>query len=264
VKKVNFPALAGGQGKTTLSLLSARWLARLGHRVLAVDADSQANLTTYLGLRLSPEQPSLLEVLKREVQPQDAVYESNQPNLSLIPADDGLDNAQPYLETSGCSNYLLRNRLKSLSSFFDFCIIDSPPTRSLLSQACIGAADVLVIPAEAAPKGCESLLRTLKVLAHMAAEDDQLVGDVLSIVPFLDQWVGNNQTSLCKRAVAKLSEISLSAFGDDRVGVSIKTSDKYKRAIDMGLPIQEFVSPDLARPIQDVVESIAGVPCLTI
>src|SRR6476660_775587 len=53
----------GGVGKTTTTVNMAAYLAAGGKRVLLVDADSQANATSSLGIDKNREEPSLYEVL---------------------------------------------------------------------------------------------------------------------------------------------------------------------------------------------------------
>ena len=64
-------SLSGGQGKTTTIFFTALLLAQQGKKVLAVDADPQANLTFYLGHEVLADDPTLFEVLTREVQIED-------------------------------------------------------------------------------------------------------------------------------------------------------------------------------------------------
>ena len=55
--------LAGGQGKSTVALMLGRYLGRLGIPVLFVDCDPQSSLTSFLGVQVQPDTPTLLEVL---------------------------------------------------------------------------------------------------------------------------------------------------------------------------------------------------------
>ena len=55
----------GGSGKTSISGTMARVLARRGHRVLAIDGDSNPNLALTLGLPL--ERMSDMPTLPRDV-----------------------------------------------------------------------------------------------------------------------------------------------------------------------------------------------------
>ncbi|VEP15420.1 Cobyrinic acid a,c-diamide synthase (fragment) [Hyella patelloides LEGE 07179] len=155
-------SLSGGQGKSTLSLFLARRLSKEAP-TLAIDTDPQHNLTTYLGVELQKNQPTLLEFLQDTVDFEDAVYPTSVQDagdLFLIPADDGFDSANDYLSSSSIGAMLLSRRLESMSDIFKFCIIDSPPQRSQISKTVIGAADFLVIPAEANAKGFGSVIRT--------------------------------------------------------------------------------------------------------
>ncbi|WP_264307570.1 ParA family protein [Nodosilinea nodulosa] len=97
MKTVSCLSLSGGQGKTSVSLLLGRLLADRGQKVLMVDADPQANLTFYLGHDVKANEPTLLEVLKRQVETADGIYPLTAANLFLIPADEGLHKAQEYL-----------------------------------------------------------------------------------------------------------------------------------------------------------------------
>jgi MinD-like ATPase involved in chromosome partitioning or flagellar assembly len=74
MKTLSCISLSGGQGKTSIALLLGRLLARQGRKVLMVDADPQANLTFYLGHEVKPQEPTLLEVLKQQVEPVDGIY----------------------------------------------------------------------------------------------------------------------------------------------------------------------------------------------
>jgi chromosome partitioning protein len=67
MQTVSSISLAGGQGKTTMVLFVARLIAAKGHTVLAIDADPQSSLTTFLGFTVEPDSPTLLEVLKKQV-----------------------------------------------------------------------------------------------------------------------------------------------------------------------------------------------------
>ena len=64
MKVISALSLAGGQGKTTSMILLAKQLSEKGKRVLVIDADPQSNLTFFLGLEPSDQDPTLLEVLK--------------------------------------------------------------------------------------------------------------------------------------------------------------------------------------------------------
>ncbi len=169
--------LAGGQGKSTIALILGRYLGRLGIPVLFVDADPQSSLTSFLGVQVEKNTPTLLEVITQSEE-KAAIVDAIAPvpstqlhnctidnkNLFLIPSDDSLENANYKLAASGLSLFVLRNRLQPIVDNFGVVIVDSPPERSHLAQTSLEAGDKWVIPAEANVKGLQSLVRTLELI----------------------------------------------------------------------------------------------------
>ncbi len=245
-------SLSGGQGKTTVSLLLGRLLAQQQYPVLLVDADPQHNLTTYLGLELGPQQPTLLEFLKKSVPPEDAIYSiENSHQLFLIPADDQLDSVQDFLSNSGVGATLLKRRLESFTETFAVCIIDAPPQRSQICLTVMGAADALVIPAEASVKGYGSLVRTLDLL-YTLQEVGASHADVVGVLPFRDRWIGHTQTHESRTAVDGMRE----EVGDDLMLPSIRESERYKQAINRCITLSELGYADLEYPFKVLLERI--------
>ena len=243
-------SLSGGQGKTTTTLFLARKLA-LSYPTLVIDADPQHNLTTYLGLELQPNQPTLLEFLKKSVPFEDTIYpvEALQ-NLFLIPADDHLDNANEYLSSSGMGAMMLSRRLEPLADSFKLCLIDSPPQRSQIAKTVIGAANFLVIPAEANIKGYGSLVRTLDLLDFMQ-EMKATTAELMAVIPFRDKWVGLNQTQESRLAIKAMKEEV-----KDQVFPSIRESEKYKQAINKQLSLSTLGKKELEYPFDVLVAKI--------
>jgi len=243
-------SLAGGQGKTTTCYFLGKLLAQT-HRVIMVDADPQSSLTFYMGLEVAADQPTLLEVLQKQVDAEDAVYNITD-NMWLIPSDDALDKVQAYLGQSSVSPATtLRRRLKPLNQAFDFCIVDAPPQRSHLCVTAIGCADRLLIPVEASSKGANSLARTLELVREM--EEEEALPDyfeVLGILPFRDRWIGKTQ--------AKQSQRSIEAFRSTGLDVlpSILESEQFKKAIDKGVLLSEIGQERLEYPFQIIKKQL--------
>jgi len=256
MQTVSSISLAGGQGKTTMVLFVARLIAAKGHTVLAVDADPQSSLTTFLGFTVEPDSPTLLEVLKKQVDTKDGIYETRYDNLFLIPSDDALDTVQDYLAGSGTGALTLGRRLKSVAKLFDYCLIDAPPQRSQISLTVIGASDGLMIPVEASVKGLQSLIRTLELINELKEEDETFGGRVLGVVPFRDRWVGLRRTTESESNIESMKQITTQWFEEDLVLPSIRESEKFKQAINRGLTLHEMGQEDLAYPIEVLVDKI--------
>lgn len=248
-------SLSGGQGKTTASLMLGRLLSRKGHAVLMIDADPQHNLTTYMDIELQANQPTLLEFLKKSVSAEDSIYptEGNE-NLFLIPADDQLDTVQDYLSNSGVGATLLKRRLEPVADAFKVCIIDAPPQRSQICLTVLGAADTLIIPAEASVKGYGSLVRTLDLLRNLqdvGATDAQVLG----VLPFRDRWIGNTQTQESRAAVDGMRD----EVGDNLILPSIRESERYKQAINRRASLSDMGYGKLEYPFEVLIDKISNL-----
>ncbi len=250
--RLAFISLSGGQGKTTISLLMGKYLEQRGYNVLMIDGDPQANLTTYLRHEVQKNEPTLTEVIQKTAPVEDAIYPTQNKNLFLIPADDGLNKVQEYLSNSGFGATLLRQRLVNVPKGFDICIIDSPPQRSQLALTIIGAAEAIVVPAEAVIKGYGSLVRSLDLITEVQ-ENGALGAEFVGVYPFRDKWVGYNQTQESRMAIEAMAE----EVGKDRILPSIRESEQYKRAINQGKTLSDLGHPELEYPFEVLANKLS-------
>ena len=241
--------------KNTASLMLGRLLSRQGYPTLLIDADPQHNLTTYMDLDLQGNQPTLLELLKKSVSAEDGIYPSEgNDNLFIIPADDQLDTVQDYLSNSGVGATLLKRRIEPVANAFKVCIIDAPPQRSQICLTVLGAADALIIPAEASVKGYGSLVRTLdllKTLQDVGATNAQVMG----VLPFRDRWIGKTQTQESRSAVDGIRE----EVGEIFILPSIRESERYKQAINRRSTLGEMGYNDLEYPFEVLIDKIKNI-----
>lgn len=242
-------SLGGGQGKTTTSFFLGRALARIGYKVLMVDADPQSSLTLYLGHEVKTQEPTLLEVLKQQVSVEDGIYESNHSNLWLIPSDDGLETVQDYLSSKAMGELALRQRLKDVTDLFDVVIVDSPPQRTQICLTAVVAADELLIPAEASSKGLHSLVRTLQLVEELQSVE-AFSGSILGVLPFRDRWIGRTQAKRSEVSIQDMHEVAQNIL----VLPSILESERYKQAIDIGKTLSELGYSELELPFQKIIE----------
>jgi chromosome partitioning protein len=242
-------SLAGGQGKTTTCYFLAKMLAQAGKKVLVIDCDPQANLTFFLNHEVASNQPTLLELLQGTVSTEDGIYPTTFENLFLIPADSGLAKVTEYLSGSGTGALILKIRLEAVKELFDYVIIDVQPTRSQICLTAVGAADWVLIPAESATKGVNSLLDTQKFLLEQA-KVMAFRGQILGIIPFRDRWVGRTQTKESRDNIAAMKE-----FADcTPVLPSIRESEKFKQATRQGQLLSELGVQDLEYPFEKIID----------
>jgi chromosome partitioning protein len=133
----------GGVGKTTTAVNLAAGLARLGHRVLVVDVDGQANATYALTGRVHPV-PSLYDVLVGERKLESIVWKTNEEGVWLVPADGRLQRVDVEMAARPGREWRLARALHGQA--FDYIVLDTPPALGLLTQNALAAADRVLIP----------------------------------------------------------------------------------------------------------------------
>jgi chromosome partitioning protein len=145
MKVISISSFKGGTAKTSTSLHVGAALA-LFHkkRVLLIDFDAQANLTTGLGFD-PDEQDSMAPVLQGEKPLPDVILTTCIPNMHIIPADTWLERVEVSgsLAADRYSHERLKEILKDLP--YDVVIIDTPPSLCWLTESSLIAADYSLV-----------------------------------------------------------------------------------------------------------------------
>ena len=159
----------GGVGKTTTVINLAASLALADRRVLLIDVDPQANLTSGIGLRGQTAPAGTIYDALTGPTPsgtlRDFILPTCVQGLSLIPADRNLTGAEIELVAIDGREGLLRTLTRPLASEFDYLIIDCPPSLGLLTLNALVAADAVLIPLHCeyfALEGLAELVSTMR------------------------------------------------------------------------------------------------------
>lgn len=145
MKVISISSFKGGTAKTSTSLHIGSALS-LFHKqkVLLIDFDAQANLTTGLGFD-PDEQDSMAPVLQGEKPIQDVILDTCIPNMKIIPADTWLER----VEVSGslAADRYSHERLKEILRHLDFdvVLIDTPPSLCWLTESSLIASNYSLV-----------------------------------------------------------------------------------------------------------------------
>jgi chromosome partitioning protein len=135
----------GGTGKTTTASALVCGLNQRGARVLGVDLDPQGNLGFTLGLEFG-YQHTVFDVLKGTCDIESAIVHSEYGDI--LPSDIMLSAAEVEF-TAPRREFLLDQQLNAVRSWYDFVIIDTPPSLNVLTINAYVASTALLVPMEA-------------------------------------------------------------------------------------------------------------------
>jgi len=156
----------GGVGKTATAANLGAALSNLGNKVLVVDMDPQADLSTSFGIMLEEDDVSIFDFLMG-ASPLEDVVEKIGDNLDIIPSSIGLAMAEMQLITQAGREFFLRDNLEKTGNTYDYILIDCPPSLNILTINCLAAVSDVLITIETeylAMRGVKDLKKTISAL----------------------------------------------------------------------------------------------------
>jgi len=223
----------GGSGKTTTAINLGAELERLGHRVLLIDIDPQANLSQSLGIEedTTPNVNTLLRATAHgeEVSLLDATLDCN--GVDVIPSS--LDLAQAELELTSVygRERLLEQLLEPHRDDYDFIFLDCPPSLGMLTVNALTASDYVLLPlqGEYLPfKGMMSFNQALKVIKKQLNGKIEVLGYVLT------------KFDARKRMNQQIHSQLLELFGPQVFETCIRTNIALAQAQEHGVDIHRY------------------------
>lgn len=205
-KIVMIGSMKGGVSKTVTTFNLAYSLSKLGKKVLAVDFDSQANLSTCLGVENVTAVPVtignlMLAQIEEEELPERSEYIQTRNGVDYISSSMVLSAVDAKLRLEMGSEKMLSDILETLRDSYDYILIDTSPSLGALTINAMSAADEVLItvnPQLLAMMGLQDFLKTVKKIKNRINSRLSVAGILLTMC--------DSRTNLCKVITEEVTE----------------------------------------------------------
>lgn len=221
----------GGVGKTTSAVNLAYYLAKAGKKVLLVDFDPQGNATSGFGVDKDKLNITMSDVMLGKKLLKDTIIATDYKNLWLAPSTPHLANTEAELAQAERRFSRLKVAIESVANQYDFILIDSPPSLSLLTVNGLIAARYILLPVQAefyALEGLGQLLETMKLVR----KNINPTLDLLGVLPTMI----NSRTSLSQQVYEEIKQ----HFPGKVFKQTIPRNIRLAEAPSYGVPIGEY------------------------
>ncbi|MBW4607880.1 MAG: ParA family protein [Hassallia sp. WJT32-NPBG1] len=246
---------SGGVAKTTLTQNLGYHLAQKNkNRVLLVDIDPQASLTTFMGLEPDELETSIHASIV-EGKPLPVMPELIH-GMALVPADINLAASEMQLAGAIAREYRLKNALVTVQENYDFILIDCPPSLGLLSIISLTAATHILVPVQCqfkSFKGTELLLSTV-------AQIHQNTNPTLQFAGFIPTMFDGRTAQESRTVKAVQQQLSSIATVFPPIPKTIAFADASERRLPLALFDKNHPAVSILKKIASSLEKLEAKP----
>jgi chromosome partitioning protein len=247
----------GGVGKSTLAFQVAAELGRRGLRVLAVDADKQADLTRYArGPRLAGlGLDAVLADPPASLDPRPYIG-SVSDNLDLLGSSPRLADADLVLQSAEGGPFLIQRCLAVVAGAYDWAVIDTGHSEPVIAAVLV-AADQLLMPTTASSPDARHAGDMLQTAVRVREELGLETGDLLQR-SLITIWRRQHNGVADAEVIENLQR----RFGDLVCAVIIPHSSRISEANDQRLTVREHAEmfgTARDRPLRAAVDAYEAI-----
>ncbi len=174
----------GGVGKTTSAINLAASLAALEYKTLLIDADSQSNATSGIGIDPEKANRGVYDCMINGELVKDLAIKTSIDYLDLLPSNIDLVGAELELQAMENREQRMKTALNDVKDDYDFILIDCSPSLGVITTNALTAADSVIIPIQCeyfALEGLGKLLNTIKIIQKRLNPELQIEGMLLTM-----------------------------------------------------------------------------------
>ena len=220
----------GGVGKTTTAVNLSTILAKRGKKVLMIDADPQGNATSGLGIDKDVNF-SVYDVLVDDIEIENTVQQTMVKNLEVCPSNINLAGAEVELVSMMSREQRLKEKLESVKKYFDYILIDCPPSLGLITLNAFTASDSVLIPVQCeyyALEGLGQLINTINLVKKHLNKNLTVEGALLTMFDI--------RTNLSNQVVKEVNKY----FENKVYKTVIPRNVRLSEAPSYGMPISVY------------------------
>lgn len=223
----------GGVGKTTSAVNISSFLAEAGNRVLLIDLDGQANTTSGLGYRLNENEFSAYDLMINKILSVKDVIRKTPFKVDLIPSHINLSGVELELINRLGRESVLKKKIEPVISNYDFIIIDTPPSLSLMSVNSLVLSNEVFVTVESNPLALDGLNKLFDTIEAVRNELNPVVKVSGIIITMYDSRTKLGQAVIDRlRSEDRTKDIVFKTY--------IRRNVKLAEAIDSGKPVNYF------------------------
>ncbi|MCP4806189.1 MAG: ParA family protein [Proteobacteria bacterium] len=221
----------GGVGKTTTSVNLAASLAHLGHPTLLIDLDPQGNASSGVGCPMDEVEVGTYDVLLGNASLDECTYGTSLDGLDVVPATHAMIGAEIELYGVPRAQLLLRNACHEIAPFYDFVVLDGPPSLGMLTVNALAAAHSVLVPVQGeyfALEGVGMLMRSMAQVRKSVNPGLRREGLLITMY--------DHRNRLCRAVEDELRGV----FGDEVFDTVIPRNVRLGEAPSHGEPVLAY------------------------